>query len=372
MIPYVSMYVLAIIALCFTIYLVNRNFVFSNYNNKVYIYVAATTLVLLLAEIATIFMERSSNIALVIPHRIANIIGFSLCPLVPFILLLFTKNNIKFGFYIRVLGIPLYVNAFICIVSYKTGWVFLVDAQNQYSRGDLFLLPAIIGIIYYVFMLITIIKHCDKYEKKDKKVFISIFLVPLFGIITQILFRDILLIWGSTAISLLLYYIFLCELQFSYDIQTGVKNRTAFQKEMDSYDKGSKNAAIFVIDINNLKKINDVYGHKAGDQMILDAAKVINENFISIGKTYRIGGDEFCIICKEISKELAEKFLSSLDDLLIKVNENNQNKIVLAYGYSFYKKKESESIYSVFSRADNAMYIHKAKLKGLYGRRSTD
>jgi GGDEF domain-containing protein len=43
--------------------------------------------------------------------------------------------------------------------------------------------------------------------------------------------------------------------------------------------------------------------------------------------------------------------------------------IVLAYGYAFYNKNESESIYSTFSKADKAMYIYKAKLKKFYGKR---
>ena len=103
---------------------------------------------------------------------------------------------------------------------------------------------------------------------------------------------------------------------------------------MTQYGNSNQNAVIFMFDLNNLKETNDVYGHKAGDELILDAARSIKECFRNIGNTYRIGGDEFCVICEEIPKQLAERSLLQLDDLLIEVNQNRQNKIILAYGYA--------------------------------------
>ncbi|MBU3153306.1 GGDEF domain-containing protein [Clostridium estertheticum] len=165
----------------------------------------------------------------------------------------------------------------------------------------------------------------------------------------------------------MIYYIFLLELQFRYDVQTGIKNRVAFEREIERYVNNDKNATIVMFDLNNLKKTNDKYGHKVGDEMIFNAAKIIEESFIGIGRAYRIGGDEFCVICNEIPKKLLDTALSNLDDLLIKVNQKRNIKIVLAYGYAFCNKNKNDSIYSTFTQADKNMYIHKAKLKESYG-----
>ena len=367
----ISTDVLAIVALCFTIYLAKRNPIVNNYKNKIYMSAAVITIILLILEITTILMELSSNNNLLIPHRIANIMGFSLSPAVPFIFSFFNnkENRIVHN---RILAVPLFFNAFMCVLSYKTGWIFFVNAQNQYSRGNLFLLPMIISMFYFVLMIIAINKNTAEYEIDDKKVLISVFVMPILGTILQIIFRDLLLIWGTVSISLLLYYIFLRELQFKYDVQTGIKNRSAFEKEMERYLKGDKNAALIVLDINNLKRNNDKYGHKAGDETIVHAAKIIEESFIGIGETFRIGGDEFCVICEEIPMDLVDTALSKLDHLLTEINEKRNVKIVLAYGYASYNKNESESIYSIFAQADKAMYGHKAKLKGFYGRRIDD
>jgi diguanylate cyclase (GGDEF)-like protein len=366
----ISTDVLAIVALCFTIYLAKKNPVVNNYKNRIYISASVITIILLILEITTILMELSSNNKLVIPHLIANIMGFSLSPVIPFIFLFF--NNKKRNIHNIFLTIPLFVNALMCILSYKTGWIFLIDAQNQYSRGNLFLLPMIVSVFYFVPIIIAVIKNNANYEIDEKKVLILVLFLPMLGAILQILFKDLLLIWGSMSISLLLYYIFLRELQFKYDVQTGIKNRSAFEKEMDKYLKGERNAAIVVIDINDLKRINDIYGHKAGDETILQTAKIVQESFIDIGKAFRIGGDEFCVICQETSIELVDSALFKLEKLLKKINEKHKIKIVLAYGYAFYTKNEIESIYSIFAQADKAMYKHKVKLKGYYGRRIDD
>lgn len=355
---------LAIIALCFTICLSRRNIIFNNHKNKIYISMSIAVIILLLLEIATVLMEHSSNSNLVLPYRLANIIGFSLCPLVPVFLLLFNKNIKKSNFFKSFLALPFYINMLMCILSYKTGWIFFVNEHNLYTRGKLFLLPTIISLIYFILLVIIAMKNSVEYENDDRIVLIAIFLVPVLGTILQVLFKDLLLIWISVSISLLLYYIFLRELQFKYDIQTGIKNRSAFEKEMEKYLKDDKNAAIVMLDLNGLKSINDRLGHKAGDEIIIRAAKIIEESFIGIGNTFRIGGDEFCVICKEVSKKLLDDTLSDLDQLLLLTNQENNNKIELAYGYSFYTKNKGESIYSTFHQADKAMYIHKAKLKG--------
>ena len=357
--PLISTDVFSIIALCFTIGLAKRNIAVSNKKNMVYIYASATTIILMILEIATILMESSSNSTIIVFNRIANSLGFSLSPVVPFILLFYNSNKKRIGF----LTVPLFFNILMCVLSYKTGLIFFVDAQNHYSRGNLFLMPTIISMFYYALFLKAIIKNILEYEMEDIKVLAPVLFIPVVAIILQILFRNLLLIWSSASISLLLYYIFLLELQYRYDVQTKIRNRAAFEKEMEQSGNDDKNVAIVMFDINNLKITNDKYGHKTGDELIYNTAKIIEKSFMGIGKAYRIGGDEFCVICKDISEELLESAMANLDDSLVKINQNRNIKIVVAYGHAVYNKNGSVSIYSTFVQADKAMYTHKTKLK---------
>ena len=362
--------ILAIITLCFTVGLAKRNMVVNDHKNKLYIAAALITVLILLLEIATVLMVRFPHPDLAIPHRLANVIGFSLSPLVAFIILSFTLG--PSADLHRLLRLPLYINGVISILSYKTGWIFYVDAYNQYSRGDLFLLPAVISLFYLILMAITLIQNGSDYDIDDKRVLTPIFFIPILGITVQIIFPEVICLWASISVSLLLYYIFLRELQFKYDPQTGIKNRAAFEREMNRCLKDDTKAAVIMFDLNNLKATNDRLGHEAGDNEIFYAAKITQASFIDIGETFRVGGDEFCVICRDISQEILDSALAELDHMLNTINQNRSNKITLAYGYAFYTQEQSTNIYSTLAQADKAMYTHKAKLKGFYGRRIDD
>lgn len=70
----------------------------------------------------------------------------------------------------------------------------------------------------------------------------------------------------------------------------------------DYYVRNEKQFAGYMIvtfDLNNLKQCNDHYGHRAGDAYLVNAARIIEDNFERYGKCYRIGGDEFCCIIPE-------------------------------------------------------------------------
>lgn len=233
-------------------------------------------------------------------------------------------------------------------------------------------MPTIVSMFYFILIIITITRNNLDYDIDDKRIITPIFFIPLMGITVQIIFPDIICLWASIAVTLLLYYIFLRELQFKYDPQTGIKNRTSFEREMKRYLKENTKSALIMFDLNDLKSTNDRLGHEAGDDQIFYAAKIIQASFKDIGQTFRIGGDEFCVICRDISPEVLDTALAELDHLLFTINQNRSNKITLAYGYAFYTQEQGTNIYSTFAQADKAMYAHKAKLKGFYGRRIDD
>lgn len=362
--------ILGLIALSFTISLAMRNTIIDYYKTKIYIFVSAVTIALIILEVLTIIFQSITSSNFVTIHRIVNVIGFSLSPLVPYLLLLFNRKDTYY--HSKLLLIPLFLNALICIISYKTGWIFSVNDQNQYMRGSLFIIPTIISAFYYILLITSTNEQDFKYDKDDRMYLVLAFSVPAFATLTQIIFNKVLIIWGCVALSLLLYYIFLRELQFKYDTLSEIKNRTAFEKELEQCQRSNTDAVIVVFDLNDFKKINDNYGHKAGDNAIHIAAKNLKESFNCIGEPYRIGGDEFCVICKDANKQKIDNALLKLDYLTDLRNKNQNANVIFAYGYEFYFKSKNKTIYETFANADKLMYEHKAKLKSLYGRRKDD
>jgi len=94
-----------------------------------------------------------------------------------------------------------------------------------------------------------------------------------------------------------------------YDTLTGIPNRYLFNEKIDQTiaktDREHTQFALFFIDLDDFKRINDTYGHKAGDYVLVHLAKRINEVIHKEDTLARIGGDEFALIVENTSNRTA-------------------------------------------------------------------
>lgn len=359
----------SIVPLLFTISLAKRH-VLENKKNKYYIAAAFITIVILILEIIANLFVNSIGSQFVVAHKIVNVIGFSLSPIVPYLFLQFIGIDPDDSQH-KLLILPLFFNALMCILSYQMGFIFSIDASNHYERGSLFLIPTLISLVYFSLVIYEVLENRSKIARPVKMILVLIFSLPIFSFVVQIVYPNLLLIWPSVSLSLLLYYIYSLEMQYDFDIQTQIKNRTAFDKEMLRHD-GRKNITLFVFDLNNLKNVNDSYGHSEGDLLIKSSANILNSCFANMGEVFRIGGDEFCAICENFTSEKADHALMTLNHLIDDFNDKVTNKLEMAHGYAHYQHHSNETIYEVLSRADDAMYVHKSYLKAALRRRTSD
>lgn len=90
------------------------------------------------------------------------------------------------------------------------------------------------------------------------------------------------------------------------DQMTGALNRRGWQATVASLHKGDAPMAVCFFDLDNLKKINDIYGHGEGDRLIIAFSNVLRDNIRGTDIMARLGGDEFIVIMKRIrSPEIA-------------------------------------------------------------------
>ncbi len=149
------------------------------------------------------------------------------------------------------------------------------------------------------------------------------------------------------------------------DALTGVKTKMAFKDDEEHLDKQIKagNApafAVVILDVNNLKKVNDSFGHQAGDKYIKDACRVICNSF-KHSPVYRVGGDEFAVIVKGSDYK---RLNTLMGDFNVRNEEAAQNDgIVIACGMSEFMG--DECLADVYKRADMNMYANKNWLKNL-------
>lgn len=152
------------------------------------------------------------------------------------------------------------------------------------------------------------------------------------------------------------------------DALTGVQNKTAYTDKTNQLElaikSGSARFVVAVMDINNLKRMNDTYGHEYGDMLISDAAGLIQKSF-GRENVYRIGGDEFSVILEEDCSKY-RKMLHHFRESIIQFNDCNkryQEKLQIACGIVEFEVGSDGCFSDAFKRADRRMYEDKAMLK---------
>ncbi len=152
------------------------------------------------------------------------------------------------------------------------------------------------------------------------------------------------------------------------DQLTKLYNRVAYDLRLDALKIGMGTEsdipfAILLMDINNLKYVNDNLGHQKGDVYILNCCEAMKAVF---GKDiYRLGGDEFAVILTaeqyDQREQLYEKMLQYGQEALNHpIQEDNVN---IAIGMGVHKKGVCESIATIVNMADSSMYKNKEELK---------
>ena len=151
------------------------------------------------------------------------------------------------------------------------------------------------------------------------------------------------------------------------DALTGMKSKHAYVEFENLIDKRIREKklqelCLFLFDLNDLKVINDTYGHETGDQYIIKSAEIIKK-FVHTDHLYRYGGDEFVAILPE--SQYKDRF-AILDSFNAYIDANlNSNEPVIAAGFADFIPEQDNTLSVVFDRADEKMYRRKRALKGL-------
>lgn len=156
------------------------------------------------------------------------------------------------------------------------------------------------------------------------------------------------------------------------DPLTNVNNRTAYE-DKEKYLQSEINMdsgirfAIAMFDINNLKLINDNFGHDAGDAYLIRCCRLIC-NVFKHSPVYRIGGDEFVAVLDGGDYDRRFELLDELQARLSPYSDTiplPHDYISIASGMAVYDPENDWSVHDITKRADEEMYINKAKIKGL-------
>ena len=154
------------------------------------------------------------------------------------------------------------------------------------------------------------------------------------------------------------------------DALTGVRNKTAFDSEAASLEAaiegGAARFGLVMIDLNDMKKTNDTFGHERGDEMIKALSSMICEAFPG-DPVFRIGGDEFVVVAKDEQSVKIERSVADFNEM-VKESSGNESlapweRVSAAAGYALFDPERDNKVSAVLRRADEAMYENKRRMK---------
>lgn len=164
----------------------------------------------------------------------------------------------------------------------------------------------------------------------------------------------------------------LMEHHAHHDDLTGLPNRRYFQTFgndiLESCQSRDKLLAIFLLDLDRFKLINDTLGHAKGDILLVEIAQRLNKYLVDKGKLFRMGGDEFTVTLSEI--HTLEEVTKIADDIIEVVRkpfviQNLEFHVSTSIGIAIYPN-DGSNINTLFSHADTAMYRAKERGKNGY------
>ncbi|WP_100402866.1 sensor domain-containing diguanylate cyclase [Bacillus sp. FJAT-42315] len=157
------------------------------------------------------------------------------------------------------------------------------------------------------------------------------------------------------------------EYRITHDALTNIYNREFFEQSMEKYNKHiDASVGILLCDLDDLKYLNDHYGHKKGDILLQEFAKLLNQYFSGNAIVSRIGGDEFVIIIINTDKTHVESLCENLSQKISEYNRSSEDlKINMSMGHAF-SKQSIGKMESLFAEADKKMYQNKREKKGQY------
>jgi diguanylate cyclase (GGDEF)-like protein len=154
----------------------------------------------------------------------------------------------------------------------------------------------------------------------------------------------------------------------THDVLTGLYNRNEYLKiirnKIKSAERYGEGFGLMLVDIDHFKLVNDNYGHKIGDEVLIKFAKTLQKNIREDDFVARWGGEEFIIIANHTETKALEKIAKKLQKAIAKIEVGPVKRVSASFGLTVYNEGDTDE--SMFKRVDNSMYVAKQSGRDRY------
>lgn len=217
--------------------------------------------------------------------------------------------------------------------------IVLLTSYFIFNRMDVF-------FIYTTFLVVVELYSYLNNPKYDNNIRAVLYIFLIISLLIDKLYI------GNTFFTLFYFVYLICDFYIKDEL-TDTLNRKPLKRDLNKNKKQIN--AIISIDLNNLKRINDTLGHDEGDKAIVTLVELIKATILKDMRLYRVGGDEFLIVCYNTHKLEIEEFIKELKEKM------NKTKYSCAIGVAY--KEKNLSLNDLTKIADEAMYEDKEHYK---------
>lgn len=319
---------------------------------------------ILLGIVYTIEINAAKNPDLLFLATFCYFFGFVLRPLVLFFFMAMTikqKIALRIGAGLIILNALIYSTSLFIFnenISHLVLWYEVTTKGDvtylEPERGVLYFSSYIIvGImlIYFLFVAVGSLRGPRRFDAVSSLICVAFI---GFAVLIESLSLTNDLLNTTIAIACLFYIVHLYQQASMRDGLTGLFDRKTLYGDLEKL--GNRVTGVILVDMNLLKRINDTYGHQAGDRAILKIAEVLKEcEETSTMFAYRMGGDEFLILSISTKENALEETAARIRE------EMGKTEYSVSIGYANQSHEQAKTHSELISAAEKMMYADKAE-----------
>jgi len=261
--------------------------------------------------------------------------------------------------------IPYLVYAILVVLSVWNQYLFWVDPQGVYMRGDGFWILVLTSYGYFITALSIVVIRWNHLRSAERKALLVFGILPFIGGLIQTFFYGTAVVWNMVSLALLIIYVDILSGNLDSDAMTGLANRRKLAPVLKAYRKEYPDKVLggIMIDVNAFKAINDTYGHKVGDEVLLEVADTLNRSVYRTDHVFRLGGDEFLILAVLSKPEQIHSVMDKIRENLMFANQRlaYEFTVSLSCGVNTWSMKQLPPMVDLVSDLDTKMYDEKRK-----------
>ena len=267
--------------------------------------------------------------------------------------------------------VPILIYAVLLVTVLKIDYVRMNGTDLSVGSGPL--AGYFLAFLYFLGAIIVLLRNRMKLSLHFKRAMLPMLIILIAAEIAQIFVKELLLTGGTVTIITVAFFFSLenpaavLERKAITDALSGLSARSSYERDIVVYDaefsRDKTGQFIFLfVDINNLRSVNGLYGHQAGDEYISHIAVLLTDNLQGAEHVYRMGGDDFLAVYRHQEESVVIRDVRNLRKACGKEGEQGRFAPELAMGYAV-SNPQYNNLRDVMRVADYMMFRNKAEIK---------